>query len=200
MGHSLSPFRWRSRSGPSCWCRHGRGRQPVLIPCAAFAIGGFVGCLPRPDASHIAFCAPLALPLIAHGHDRVVGTWSPRGQAGVAALALLAMAPAGVDYARVAKHALLTPAAETPAGAGAFAEPDTGAIVGRVAALPKTDGVFFYPIWRSCRYWRIGSTSQAWIFSCRAIRRRSSTKRRAGRWRPGLDGLYTTASGPIGCS
>jgi hypothetical protein len=26
------------------------------------------------------------------------------------------MAPAGLDYARVAKHALLTPAAETPAG------------------------------------------------------------------------------------
>jgi hypothetical protein len=104
-----------------------------------------VGCLPRPDASHIAFCAPLALPLIAHGYDRVVGTWSPRWQAGVAALALLAMAPAGLDYARVAKHALLTPAAETPAVAGAFAEPDAGAIVGRVAALPKTDGVFFYP-------------------------------------------------------
>lgn len=121
------------------------GAHPVPIPCAAFAIGGFVGCYPRPDAWHIAFCAPLALPLIAHGYDRVVGTWSPRWQAGVAALALLAMTPAGLDYARVAKRALLTPAAETPAGAGAFAEPDAGAIVGRVAALPKTDGVFFYP-------------------------------------------------------
>ncbi len=33
--------------------------------CIAFGLAGFVGCFPRPDITHIAFAAPLALPLLA---------------------------------------------------------------------------------------------------------------------------------------
>jgi len=44
-------------------------RDRPLRSCIAFGLAGFVGCFPRPDITHIAFAAPLALPLLACLHD-----------------------------------------------------------------------------------------------------------------------------------
>src|SRR5262249_23227641 len=52
-------------------------RDHSLIPSAAFALAGFLGCFPRPDIGHISFAAPLACPLLACCITRLTQWWRP---------------------------------------------------------------------------------------------------------------------------
>ena len=52
-------------------------RDRTLHVCAAFALAAFVGLLVRPDTVHIAFAAPLVLPLILYSGRRFLSVFRP---------------------------------------------------------------------------------------------------------------------------
>ena len=121
-------------------------RDPMLPLCVAFGLAGFVGCFPRPDLVHIAFAAPLALPLLAFC---IRGVTEGRGSAArytAAAIVIAVFAPAAVRLASNALGASSPETASTPRGDVAFlgrtAIPE---LLRRIAATPAEDGYFFYP-------------------------------------------------------
>ena len=110
-----------------------------------FAVAGFLGCFPRPDAVHLAFAAPLVLPLLGACAVRLVTGW-PRRQAALAgALAAAACLPSAIAYAQTAAMALSAPriaAWDASFPLGLLGERETAAAV---AALPPAAKLFFYP-------------------------------------------------------
>jgi hypothetical protein len=115
-----------------------------LVTPVAFALCGVLGCYPRPDDWHLAFAAPLVLPLLALGWDRLAPS-SGKVRAGIAAALALALLPATVGYGRTVKQALLGQKVETRAGVVTFGEQETDPLVRGLASLPRTDHFFFYP-------------------------------------------------------
>jgi len=122
-------------------------RDEKLVACASFALAGFGGCFPRPDATHIAFAVPLVCPLLADCVARLLVS-APRRYA-LAALALAAacsLLPAAV-YARAALGVLRLPSEPTPRGSVVLRAEADGerAALRRIAAAPPGAVCFFYP-------------------------------------------------------
>lgn len=120
--------------------------DPVARTCAIFAVSGFVGAFPRPDAPlHLAINMPLALPMMALGMRRL-GEVTPRRWrvAGIA----VAISLATMSGARFALEAVIIGRAErvaSPAGSVALTERGANEMLRQVTALPAEDRVFFYP-------------------------------------------------------
>lgn len=130
------------------WVRDQRvGRHdPMLRPCVAFAVAGFVGCFPRPDIYHIVEASPLACPLLALGVTRIWRTLAPRWRLVVAALALLSVAPALWTQTQATLRVWRAPTLPTPRGDAVFLRgTDTARLLAHIATTPARDRYFFYP-------------------------------------------------------
>jgi Dolichyl-phosphate-mannose-protein mannosyltransferase len=120
--------------------------DPRFRLCTAFGVAGFAGCFPRPDITHIAFAAPLALPLLAYCVTELNSSW-PRAfrYAGVGVLVGLG-ATAAISFATVAHTALRAEITPVPRGNLAIVDqPGAAALLTRLTSLPPGDAYFFYP-------------------------------------------------------
>jgi hypothetical protein len=131
VDRALSPEAWRG-------CR--------WRVAAAFALAGLAGSFPRPDATHLLVTAPLALPLLALGVDRVMTILPRLVQIAVAgAAAVLFLTPATLYYGAAAWSASNIRTTKTATGLIAFLQPSVGEVAAHVSNIPDHDGVFFYP-------------------------------------------------------
>ena len=121
-------------------------RDRSLTACIAFALAGFAGCFPRPDVAHIAFGAPLALPLLACGATRLSQPWRPAYRYAAAAVVMATCAPSLLAFAWVAEWVQGGEAVVSPRGRVSLVGMPAGeALLARIAATPAGDGYFFYP-------------------------------------------------------
>ena len=126
-------------------------RDCLLLPCAAFALAGFVGCFPRPDISHIAFAAPLVCPLLACCMTRLTQWWRPMWWryrylvAVVAGVMIGLCVSSGFYFFELSQEALRQKIVPTPRGGVAFMGAGAPALLARIAATPSADAYFFYP-------------------------------------------------------
>ena len=108
-----------------------------------FGLAGFLGCFPRPDAVHIAFCAVLILPLLARLLDTVLPTKLSPLLIGMASL--ICLTPFFVLLSSAIRVANVDPI-ETPAGPVKIMRNDgTAELLDRLETLPAGERVFFYP-------------------------------------------------------
>jgi hypothetical protein len=124
------------------WCEAIRDR--TLHVCAAFALAAFVGLLVRPDTVHIAFAAPLVLPLVLYSGRRFLSGFRPIQVATITAV-VFAMALPTASLLIRAYLVIQTPVIETPRGAVRILREDAKLIIRRVADLPVDSTVFYYP-------------------------------------------------------
>jgi len=127
--------------------RRARRLNPVFTAVALFALAAFAGNYPRPDAVHIAFNAPLALPLFAYGAAQAGQAVRPSWRkAGLALLAALFLWPA-VAMARLALQVRHWPTVQTNAGIVAVspALADLPPLLAWLRGVPRNDTVLFYP-------------------------------------------------------
>lgn len=109
-----------------------------------FALAGFAGCFPRPDAVHIAFCAVLVLPLLAGTLARLL----PYSEGGpvLRTIGLMAVTLPLPSIAIAAMQSTSAPRVQTQAGTIRVVPPiGTIAVLDRLDALPPDDKIFFYP-------------------------------------------------------
>ena len=121
-------------------------RNPLLRPCLGFAIAGFVGCFPRCDIDHVAYAAPLALPLLGYSFQRLAQEGSLIIRSAAAAIGVVVAASAAFDFAKDFEKVLHAEIVSTPRGPVAF-RPGVSfsKLLARVADTPATDKFFFYP-------------------------------------------------------
>ncbi|HEV1994855.1 MAG TPA: hypothetical protein VGR03_11020 [Candidatus Acidoferrum sp.] len=121
-------------------------RDRLLRSCIAFGLAGFVGCFPRPDITHIAFAAPLALPLLACCMTRLAQRWRQIYRYVVAAVLIGLCAPCAVSFLWISQIALRGQVVQTPRGGVVFSgQPGVSELLARIAATPPGDAYFFYP-------------------------------------------------------
>lgn len=121
-------------------------RDRPLRLCIAFGLAGLVGSFPRPDITHIAFAAPLALPLLACCMIRLTQRWRQIYRTVVAAVLIALCAPCTVSYLWISQIALRGQVVQTPRGGVAFSgQPGVPELLARIAATPSGDAYFFYP-------------------------------------------------------
>jgi hypothetical protein len=120
-------------------------RDRTLHVCAAFALAAFAGLLVRPDTAHIAFAAPLVLPLILYSGRRSLTVFRSLQLATMAAVVFVMAPPTAVLLIK-AYLVIRTPVIETPRG-GVRILPALRAdlIIRRVADLPVDSTIFYYP-------------------------------------------------------
>jgi hypothetical protein len=129
---------------------HKREERPRMLALFCFFVAAFVGCFPRPDIVHIAFSAPLAIPLfagcVAPAHARQ-GWWQLRYAAPT--LLLLILLPSCLAYVRFARTVMTSPRHPSARGDVVFGsdlEPQSAAaLIRHLRSLPMTDRLFFYP-------------------------------------------------------
>lgn len=119
-------------------------RQPHWATASLFALSGFLGCFPRPDAIHISINAVLALPLLAGLISVLLQTerTSILMKAVAAAAGVLALSPLLVTAMEAGRASRV----ETAAGRVAM-PPGNGApkLIERLGQIPAGDSVFVYP-------------------------------------------------------
>jgi hypothetical protein len=121
-------------------------RDRLLRSCIAFGLAGFVGCFPRPDITHIAFAAPLALPLLACCMTRLTQRWHQIYRYVVAAVMTGLCAPCAVSFLWISQIGLRGQVVQTPRGGVVFfGQPGVPELLARIAATPSGDAYFFYP-------------------------------------------------------
>jgi hypothetical protein len=121
-------------------------RDRRLQLSAAFAIAGFVGCFPRPDIAHIAFAAPLALPLVLLCIGRLSRSWRPLVLYGALCMMLALAVPSARGFVWIVEVALEGTPIPTPRGwITAVKLPGFPELLRRLAATPSRDAYFFYP-------------------------------------------------------
>src|SRR6185436_8969471 len=81
--------------------RFGRSDR-LMLPCVAFSIAGLVGFLPRMDAMHVVFAAPLICPLFAYSIKRLTTDWSQRYRFITSAAVTVLCVPAVVGFLSLA--------------------------------------------------------------------------------------------------
>jgi hypothetical protein len=114
--------------------------------CAAFAVAGFAGCFPRPDITHIAFVAPLGLPLLAYLVTRLNPSLPRTFRCALAGVLIGLCIPVGISFARVMHEALRAEITPLPRGnLVILQQPGAAALLARLTTLPSGDGYFFYP-------------------------------------------------------
>ncbi|HKX07759.1 MAG TPA: hypothetical protein VJN67_06170 [Stellaceae bacterium] len=114
--------------------------------CAAFALAGFIGCFPRPDAFHIGFAVPLACPLIAYCVSRFIARWRQIYRSAAAVAAIVIYMPV-IPYCEAAQRAFAADLVPTPRGNVSLPNGDDGSreAIRSIAATPPQDAFFFYP-------------------------------------------------------
>jgi hypothetical protein len=121
-------------------------RDRMLVPCAAFALAGFVASYPRPDVFHIAFEVPLAFPLLAYCATRLSETWRLTYRCAAVAVIAGLLTPAIYVFCAGTQYVSRAEVMPTPRGDLAFFQLDGAPeMLARIAALPPGDGWFFYP-------------------------------------------------------
>src|SRR5262249_51933064 len=101
-------------------------RDRLLWSCAAFALGGFLGCFPRPSIGHIAFAVPLACPLLGFCMTRLTEWWRPAWWryrylvVVVAGVVIGLCAPSALIFFWESQEALRAKILPTPRGSVAF--------------------------------------------------------------------------------
>jgi hypothetical protein len=121
-------------------------RDQLLWASVAFAVAGFLGCFPRPDIVHLAFGAPLALPLLALSMDRLTKGWRSGFRYAVAGVVIGLCAPTVLAFLSITQQALQGKTVALPRGNVALInQPGAAELMVRLVALPSTDGFFFYP-------------------------------------------------------
>ena len=128
--------------------RNGRSllRDKLLVACAAFAVAGFIGSYPRPDAAHLNFAVPLALPLAGRCAVLLSLGWSVKLRRVALASAACLVFPSALYFAWLGVCTWQLPTVETLAGHVKFLDQQRGTeVIAHIAALPTTDKVFFYP-------------------------------------------------------
>ncbi len=120
-------------------------RDERFRACFLFAATGLVGCFPRPDAVHISFAVPLALPLLALCVQRLGGAVRPLYRGVAVATALILSAPCIIAYGYIAGRAISAPliapwGVNFPLGLNGEAQ-----LAAELDALPGNAAVFYYP-------------------------------------------------------
>jgi hypothetical protein len=118
-----------------------------LWVATALGVAGFVGSFPRADVCHIAFNAPLILPLFALAVSRLAAQWSSWMRQVTVAFTIVFCAPSVLAFASATEQAMSGGRTiSTPRGeVTIFAPPGAADMLARVAALAPHDGYFFYP-------------------------------------------------------
>ncbi len=122
-------------------------RVPALRIGIAFGLAAGMGFLVRPDTVHIAYAAPLVLPLLLYGASRLeFPTFRRLRPAAITVVALIAVLPARA-YLVDALGVIPEPTTRTPRGDVKLLTREVGSerAVQRIAALPANDTVLFYP-------------------------------------------------------
>jgi hypothetical protein len=120
-------------------------RDRTLHVCAAFALAAFAGLLVRPDIAHIAYAAPLVLPLILYSGRRLVAGFRSLQFATMAAVVFVMALPTAILLVK-AYWVIRTPVIETPrGGVKNFFHEDVKLIIRHVANLPVDSKIFYYP-------------------------------------------------------
>lgn len=127
-------------------CRDGIGllRRPHWGAASLFALAGFLGCFPRPDAVHISFCVVLALPLLCG----LFAVLLPKGWTGLVpyALAIATLAIPLTQLLMIANRVSRAPSTETHAGRVLDVTQDgVLGLIDRLNTLQPQDSVYFYP-------------------------------------------------------
>jgi len=81
-------------------------RDRLLWLTTALGLAGFIGSFPRADVAHIAFNAPLVLPLFALCVGRIAAHWPPWGFQITAASAIVLCVPSVVAFASLTVHTM----------------------------------------------------------------------------------------------
>ena len=111
----------------------------------AFAVAGLLGCFPRADTIHIAWCAPLGLPLLVYLLGRLATAlqgwlrWAP-----ATAVVLLCL-PSGQEARWNASRVHRMPSVETALGEVRVPDAAHRMLLLRLGALPPRQAVFSYP-------------------------------------------------------
>jgi hypothetical protein len=119
-------------------------RDRTLHVCAGFAFAAFVGLLVRPSAVHIAFAAPLVLPLILYSGRSSLPVFKPLRFAIKAAVVVIVALPTAILLIK-AYLVIRTSVVETPRGGVRIFREDVKLIIRRVADLPVDSTIFYYP-------------------------------------------------------
>lgn len=121
------------------------GDKPLLA-CIAFGLIGLVGAFPRADVWHINFTLPLALPLAGRCAVLLAASWVRKTRRVARIAAACFMGPAALYFVLLFVGSLYMPVTQTAAGPVQFlgwgGRPDA---LARLASLPPTDRIFFYP-------------------------------------------------------
>jgi len=117
-----------------------------LLLCAAFGVGAFVSCSPRPDIYYIGVVMPLALPLLLFSMVNLSRWWRPVERHIAVGLMIALIVPAAAAYVRTAVHAQKARVVRTPRGEIAVVrQPGVGRLLSQIAETPPGDAYFFYP-------------------------------------------------------
>jgi hypothetical protein len=119
-------------------------RDRTLHVCAAFALAAFAGLLVRPDTVHIAYAAPLVLPLILYSGRRFLTAFRSLRFATMAAVVFVMALPTALLLTK-AYLVIRTPVIETPRGGVRLFREDAKLIIRRIADLPVDSTIFYYP-------------------------------------------------------
>ncbi len=115
--------------------------------CVALAAAGFLGAYPRPDIFHLGSTAPLSLPLLCLGLTILASPMS-RWWLGAATAATIACSLHALwtykDLLADTRARISVPTVEGSIRLEAN-PPDPSVLISTLIAVPKTDGVFFYP-------------------------------------------------------
>lgn len=122
-------------------------RDARLLPCASFALAGFIGCYPRPDDAHIIFAAPLAMPLFVLCAGPLAARIPRLPRAALATLGGGLLVAAALNYAHVAREGIAAPATAMPRGTVKLMHGTQDAWAVLAANIPAhaADGYLFYP-------------------------------------------------------
>ena len=119
--------------------------DPAYRASLTFASAGLLGSFPRPDAIHLAWTLPLALPLaalvVAHLGKRFARRWMFACIAVAFAFASVSLGNFILRLNALAQR----PKTATLGGEVAFREADVSELVRHVQGLPANDRIFFYP-------------------------------------------------------
>jgi hypothetical protein len=122
--------------------------EPRFRSCVLYGLAGLLGTYPRPDVVHIAFTAPLALPLVAYGATRLTARWPICRRGLLFALCVVWCLPPSIGFVHQALKALRAPTVMTAVGPVALRGDEQyggGQIFSFLSSLPASDKVFFYP-------------------------------------------------------
>jgi len=113
--------------------------------CVAFGFAGLVGFFPRPDIFHIAFAAPLVLPLLTYSAHKLIGLWAPKHRKALIGIASAMVAVPLVSFSLAVNTTLSLESVGTPRGRVKLWDNGTRELVQQIASTPASDSYFFYP-------------------------------------------------------